>query len=116
MSYAARATRFLAERRGLVPVPDPVAASDGPHGAAVAATANDIDDVDDVSPPEVGVWWPDPTVTPPPHDADGWDRQTRGAYAPVLRFPPRGCFAPRACSRLGACARRRDGRPCAASS
>ena len=61
---------------------------------------------------EAGVWWPDPTTTPRSADADGWDRGTRAAYAPILLLPPRGCLGPIVCARLGRCERADAGRPC----
>jgi hypothetical protein len=116
MSYAARATRFLAERRGLVPLPTP--GCDGrevPPGAD-PAVGYEINEINEESPPVAdGVWRPDPTPALPPADADDWDRATHAAYAPVLRLPPRGCLGPRVCARLGVCARARSGGSCEAA-
>ena len=99
MSYAARAERFLNERRG----------------AAAAAEAGDETNERNEETPAAApanAWWDEPTLRPVPDAADAWDRGMRGAYAPLLLLPPRGCPAPVACSRLGLCTRHAAGRPC----
>ena len=63
---------------------------------------------------EATVWWRDPAVAPPRPGADGWDRQTRASFSPILWLPPRRCLGPRLCSRLGPCERSRGGLPCRA--
>ena len=97
MSYAVRANRLLAERRGTAP-------ESGGEKSEISEKSPDAG--------PVNVWWAEPTLRPVPDGADGWGRAVRAAFAPVLMLPPRGCLAPVACSRLGFCDRRAAGRSC----
>ena len=89
MSYAARASRFLADRR------DPEAA-----GALDRERSEKSEER---------------SVAPPATD-DGWANEMRSASAAALHLPPTGCLGPRVCSRIGVCDRHAAGRPCEVAS
>ena len=84
MSYAERAARFLAHRRG---------------GVATTEPEREESERSEERAGPAGVWWD--------------DRMPAGS-APILCLPPAGCIAPRACARLGPCERHAAGRPCLA--
>ncbi len=52
------------------------------------------------------------TKKPASTSDDPWLAQVRGAFAPVLYLPPRGCLGRSVCSRLGPCDRHAAGQPC----
>ncbi|MDP9364974.1 MAG: PLATZ transcription factor family protein [Chloroflexota bacterium] len=105
MSYAARAARLLAERRGLTPFPESAP-------SAAPETGCEVSEECEESPTSGVVWWPDPTLRQLPDGADGWNMGVREAFAPILHFPPPGCVGPVACARLGPCDRHAAGAPC----
>ena len=93
-SYAERARRFRAERAR---AEDP-GREESDKSEERGADGNG------------GVWWDDPILAPP--SDDGWLREVRASYAPILHLPPRGCLGPSVCSRVGPCDRHAAGRPC----
>ena len=103
MSYAARATRFLAEREGArFGAPSPCEISEISEESPLPLDGGDAAALDA----------PDGDLAAAAAD-DGWTARMRAASAPIRHLPPAGCIGPLACSRLGPCERHARGAPCA---
>ncbi len=118
MSYAARATRFLVERRGLGGDPEyrreiseesevtPDLSShlslisQRPDGDRVGSCPEHSSEISEISEESL------------PLADNAWLDGVRTAFAPILHLPPAGCLGPRVCSRIGPCDRHAAGRPC----
>ena len=131
MSYAVRASRFLAERRGRDSLADAsreiseecekrsrLGAWRFGSGCPIDGDSpREISEIsEEMSASMAGAAWNDPKSRPLPPDSDAWDRGARTSYGAILHLPPRGCIGPIVCSRLGPCQRHAAGQGCEVAS